>query len=148
MVLRYSVTKVSETYARQTNYIPEHVPWRQGNFFMILIILQYIEYRFAKPYGTPGDELVAARKAMKTARRIIGRKPDGTYTDVETDTMSELSCVPALILLNGALHHYGLKMIYFHPKKESDKLLSLNQRAYSHALFESIFRMPGKRRWN
>ena len=44
--------------------------------------------------------------------------------------MSELSCVPALILLNGALHHYGLKMIYFHPKKEHDDLLALNQRAY------------------
>ena len=61
---------------------------------------------------------------------MIGLKDDGTNTDVEMDTMSELSCVPALILLNGALRHYGLKMIYFHPKKESDELLSLNQRAY------------------
>ena len=82
--MRSNNPKVSEAYARQTNYINKDVPWRQGNFFMI-------------PYGTAGDELVAARKAIKTACRIIGRKPDGTYTDVETDTMSELSCVPALI---------------------------------------------------
>ena len=67
---------------------------------------------------------------IKTARRMIGLKSDGTNTDVEMNTMSELSCVPALILLNGALRHYGLKMIYFHPKKKSDELLSLNQRAY------------------
>ena len=128
-LIRSKNAKVSEVYAHQTRYMNENMPWRRGNFFMILIILQYIEYRFAKPYGVEGDELAAAIKAIKTARRIIGRKADGTNTDVETNTMSELSCVPALILLNGALRHYGLKMIYFHPKKECDELLSLNQRA-------------------
>ena len=43
--------------------------------------------------------------------------------------MSNLSCVPAIILLNGALQHYGLKMCYFHLEKAKDELLSICQRA-------------------
>ena len=60
------------------------------------------------------DELDAAQRAIKAARRIIGFKTDESNNDVEMDTMSDLSFVPAIILLNGALNHYGLKTVYFH----------------------------------
>ena len=74
--------------------------------------------------------LLQPNELSRQPDRIIGFKPDGTNNDVEMNTMSELSCVPALILLNGALRHYGLKMIYFHPKKTEDELLSLHHHAY------------------
>ena len=95
----------------------------------MVIILQYIEYHVAEPYEVKGDEVDAAKWAIKTARRIIGTKTDGSNNNVEVDTMSDLSCVPAIILLNRALNQYGLKTVYFHPQKAKDALLSMHQRA-------------------
>ena len=50
-LIRSNNIKVSKVYARQTKYIAKDETWNEGNFFMLLIILQYIEYRFAQPYG-------------------------------------------------------------------------------------------------
>ena len=86
--------KVSKTYARQTKYIAKDETWdNEDNFFMMLIILQYIEYRCAEPYGVNGDKLEAAKAAIKSARRIIGTKTGDSNKDVKMDTMSNLSCV-------------------------------------------------------
>ena len=109
---------------------------------MMLIILQYIEYRCAEPYGVNGDELDAAPRAIKTARHIIGLKTDESNNDVKIGTMSALSCVPAIILLNGALHHYVLKTIYFHLQKAKDKLLSMHQRALMSQKIWSLINEP------
>ena len=91
---------------------------------------QYIEYGFAQLYGVKGDELEAAKAAIKSARRIIGTKSNGSNNDVEMDTMCDPSCVPAIILLKGALNHYRLRPVYFHPQKDKDALLAIHQRAY------------------
>ena len=68
--------------------------------------------------------------------------------------MSNLSCVPAIILLNGALHHYGLKTIYFHPhhyglktiyfhpEKSKDKLLYMHQRALMSQKIQYLIPAP------
>ena len=45
--------------------------------------------------------------------------------NVKMDTMSDLSCAPAIILLNGALNQYKLQPLYFHPEKAKDALLAL-----------------------
>ena len=116
--------KVSGLYAQQTKYIDKDKSWTEGNFFMLLIILEYIEYCCAQPYGAEGDKLEAARKANKSAHRIIGTKTDRTNNDVKMDTMSDLSCVPAIILLKGAFDHYKLQPVYFHPEKAKDALVA------------------------
>ena len=143
-LIRSNNMKVSKVYACQTNYISEDTTWNGGNSFMKLIILQYIEYRCAKPNGVEGDELDATQRAIKTAQLIIGFKPNGTNNDVKIDTMSNLSCVPAIILLNRALHHYGLKMINFHPEKAKDELLSLHQRALMSQQIRLLIPEPKK----
>ena len=134
--------KGSKIYARQTKYIDQDETWNGGNFFMILIILQYIKYRCSEPYGVKGDELDTEQRAIKTARRIIGFKTDESNNDVKIDTMTNLSCVPAIILLNGALHHYGLKTIYFHPEKTKDELLSMHQRALMSQTIRFLIKEP------
>ena len=73
---------------------------------------------------TEGDKPAHTEMAIKLAYQTIGGK-----NEVEKETLSKLSCVPALLLLNGTLHYYKLQPIFFHLSKEADKLLAIHQRA-------------------
>ena len=74
--------------------------------------------------------LVYVRKlsiSIQKTQSQLGMGPNGQNSDVKMETMSSLSCVPALILLNGALNHYGLRPVYVHPGKAEDALMAQHQ---------------------